>query len=268
MLRKMGVVLCVVLLVCGVSFAGDKCVGENACTKSHEVAEEPALEGGVCPITNVDMGCYLCHYRGSDFKSVKKTSFVEYLEPIPVVSDRFEVLKDGDLLYSYWCLRGISDSTPEEFLDIYQHAKKHGIGKIVIELQSYGGSLLEAWRTIGIMDMAKADGITIETRCHGYAMSAGTLIFVNGSDGHRYVSETSLFMFHELSQIVVKRATPASSEDEARLFRMIQDRLNEFLEKYTKISKEEWDKHVWKNEFWCNGAEAVKFGIADKMMGE
>ena len=268
MFRKMGVVLCVVLLVCGVCFAGEKCVGETACTKSHEVAEEPTLEGGVCPITNVDMGCYLCHYRGSDFKKVRGTPFTEYLEPMPIVTNRFEILKDGEKLSSYWCLEIISDSTPEEFLDIYNHAQKHGIKHIIIELHSFGGSLFDAWRTIGIMDMAKAGGITIETRCHGYAMSAGTLIFVNGTMGKRFASNNSLFMFHELATVKFDRVTPSSSEDEALLMRMLQDQLNEFLEKRTKISKEKWDDHVWKNEFWCSGKDAVKFGIADKMMGE
>ena len=30
----------------------------------------------------------------------------------------------------------------------------------------------------------------------------------------------------------------------------------------------QWDESVWKAEWWCGGNDAVKFGIADKMMGE
>ena len=266
------VIVFLVLCVASFGFAGDKCVGENAC-KSVGV-EGVSIDGGVCPSTNVKMGCYVCHYPGADFKKVKKTPYREYLEPIPVVSDPFDILLgsklsgDGVGLFSYWVLGSITDSTPNEFSDIYQHAKTHNIKHIVIELQSFGGSLLDAWRTIGLMDEAKEDGIVIETRCHGYAMSAGTLIFVNGTMGKRFVSTNSLFMFHELATFVFKRATPSSSEDEARLMRMMQDRLNEFLAGRTKIPKETWDEHVRKNEFWCGGVDAVKYGIADTLIGE
>jgi ATP-dependent protease ClpP protease subunit len=142
------------------------------------------------------------------------------------------------------------------------------IKHIRLEIDSYGGAMWGMKSIIGFMDEFKANGGTIETVVRAKAFSAGFAIFLNGTKGQRYVSNTAHLMWHEvLSAKLFSIETPASSEDEALMLRHFQDTMNAWIASKSKLTKKQVDEMVHKKELWCNGKEAVKkYGFADKLI--
>jgi ATP-dependent protease ClpP protease subunit len=164
----------------------------------------------------------------------------------------------------YYIVDTVADDNVQDFFNyVYWHPEyRH----VVIEVHSPGGGLLDAWKIVGLMDEAKSRGITVETRCYGLAASAGFLIFVNGTMGSRFVNKTAELMHHELwSFRFFDFASPSKKEDEAEVFRHLQDTIHNWLvTRSTKtITKEELDEWVRHKDYWMNGAEAIELGFAD-----
>ena len=114
-----------------------------------------------------------------------------------------------------------------------------------------------------------AKGKIIETRCHGFAMSAGFLIFSSGSKGHRLVSQSAEFMWHELLTFkMFAIETPSSTEEQSRILRHLQDTGNEWLSSVSNMTKEEIDDAIHKKEYWLRGSEMVEKGFADGFLGK
>ena len=162
---------------------------------------------------------------------------------------------------AYILIDGINSNAIEKFFDyLVWHPE---IERCVFEIHSPGGSLFEAWRIVGMMELWKAKGMIIETRCYGFAASAGFIIFVNGTPGHRYASATSELMWHELYTFAMfKVSRPSDTEDEAIILRHLQNTASNFLSQRSKLSKKEWKEIVYKKEFWCNGEEALGYGLS------
>lgn len=216
---------------------------------------------GKCPKTQVvgDVSdCLKCHVEGNfAVKETKRNAD----RKMPYGMD---VLSDGNGEYGYMLLMDIKADPVKEFLDYLEH---HKIKRAVIEIYSPGGSLFGAWRIIGLMNMAKTGGMIIETRCNGFAASAGFLIFISGSMGHRTINPYCAMMWHELISFkMLSIDTPSSSEDEAKILRQLQNTGNAYIATRSNLSKEELDEKVKRKEFWMNGKEAFDFGFADKLL--
>lgn len=217
---------------------------------------------GKCPRTKVvgDVSdCLRCHVVGSfAVKEPKMGATRNY----PTFG--MEVLTDDKGEYGYYLLKEIDPEGVKKFLE---YLMLHKIMRAIVEIYSPGGNLFGAWRVIGLMNMAKAKGIVIETRCHGFAASAGFLIFISGSMGHRTISPQCAMMWHELLSFkFLSIDTPSSSEDEARILRALQDTANKYIASRCKLTKEELDEKVKRKEFWMNGQEAYQDGLADKLL--
>ena len=108
-----------------------------------------------CPKTRITDNdkCFLCHTQ-PDFKL--KESPPENAMDLPYGVE----LVDGKLYYTVD--RISSQSVSAFFKYLYWHP---GFKHVVMEIHSPGGSLLDAWKIIGLMDEAKARNVIIETRC-------------------------------------------------------------------------------------------------------
>jgi len=226
------------------------------------IMPDPPPTKGKCPKTQIvgdATDCLMCHVRGNF--AVKET-LPDAAYDYPNGYMRLVKTKDG--IVGYYILEEILADSIKDFLD---YLEWKGIKKAVIELYSPGGSLFGAWRIIGLMNAAKSRGMVIETRCHGFAASAGFLIFISGSMGHRAVSPQSELMWHELLSFkMFAIETPASSEDEAKILRHLQDTANEYIASRCKLTKEDLDERVKRKEFWLNGKQAFEDGLADKLL--
>jgi len=213
----------------------------------------------ICPKTLSEDSCMDCH-------SIPDWSLIEKLPDanrnLPFGPEM--VIKDN---VAHIFITGISSIAVDRF---FEYIRWHPeIEKCVFEIHSPGGSLFEAWRIVGLMDLWKSKGMLIETRCHGFAASAGFVLFVNGTPGHRFASATAELMWHELYTFeFFKVNRPSDAEDEAVVLRHLQSTASNYLADRSNLTSEEWDLKVFKKEFWCNGAEAVEFGLSDGLPGK
>jgi len=210
----------------------------------------------ICPKTKMKDGCMTCHSIPDWTLKEKKPNANRSLPGYPIIGIEDEG-KTAAML--------ITDITSAEAERFFDYVRWHPeIDKCIFEIHSPGGSLFEAWRIVGMMELWKSKGMIIETRCYGFAASAGFIIFVNGTPEHRFASATSELMWHELYTFAMfKVSRPSDTMDEAIVLRHLQDTASNFLAERSKLNAKEWDKKVHKKEFWCNGQQAIKFGLSD-----
>lgn len=143
------------------------------------------------------------------------------------------------------------------------------INKIIIDLFSYGGSLFDAMAMVSLIQEQQVLGRIVEMRGRGIVASAGLLILLAGDRGHRYIDKYSLIMFHELQSLEwVKISTPSDKEEEARIYRLIQNKINAYIAARSKVSVVQLNDFTKKREFWVDASDAVKLGFADKIFNE
>jgi len=222
-------------------------------------AESECKEKGIefkvqeCPKTKMQEKCLFCHITPS-FELKEKAPDASLTYP----NSSTKII--GKVGYYY-----LTDISSVEVRAFFDYISWHDINHVVIEIQSPGGSLFDAWRIVGLMDYWKSKGYVIETRVYGFAASAGFLIFANGSNGHRFASSTCELMWHELTTFkLFDFAGPSDKEDEAKVLRHLQTTANEWLAARSKLTADEWDKRIRKKEFWCNGKQAqTEYGLSD-----
>jgi ATP-dependent protease ClpP protease subunit len=232
-----------------------------------ELVEKIEKLESICTETGMDTGCLNCH-RSPGFELREQTTEEKYsVDGDGYPTDFYISERDGKDVGFYF-LDGIYSVYVD---DLFQWLdKKPAIKHLIIEVYSPGGSMFEAKRIIGMMDEYKAKGNVIETRVRGGAASAGFLVFLNGTIGHRYIHAQAEIMWHELRTVegwFLKLSTPADKEDEARVMRHWQDTQDQWIADRSNLSKEEVTKLIRHKELWCNGKEAVeKYGFADKLI--
>ena len=77
--------------------------------------------------------------------------------------------------------------------------KPFQINKIVIDLYSHGGAVFDAMAMGAIITEQIKSGKTVIINARGLVASAGLIILISGSSGHRYIDQDSMIMFHEMS---------------------------------------------------------------------
>ena len=222
---------------------------------------EEEKEASICPKTKVEDSCMDCHSI-PDWSLIEKLPDANRVFPF---GPNMNIVKDGK--EAHLLITGISSLSVDKFFEyVGWHPE---IEKCVFEIYSPGGSMFEAWRIVGFMELWKSKGMTIETRVHGFAASAGFLLFVNGTMGHRLASNTATLMWHELYTFDFFKVTrPSDAEDEAIILRQLQTTASDYLAKRSNLTSKQWDEKVYKKEMWCNGKEAVKYGLSDGLPGE
>jgi len=218
-----------------------------------------------CPATKISDNdkCSLCHVMVKEGGKVKYglkeiNPFDRYTMP----SGRMRMVAPDTIYFL------LTDIDGDFFADAYHYVlMRPEIKRLILEMQSPGGSMMEAWRIVGLMDTLKASGIEVETRCHGFAASAGFMVFINGSRGNRKVSPTAELMWHELISFkFFSIETPSDKEEESRVLRHFQDNCNRWMAGRCNLTKEDLDAKIKKKEFWMTGKEAAEYGFADSLI--
>jgi ATP-dependent protease ClpP protease subunit len=135
------------------------------------------------------------------------------------------------------------------------------VKKLIVELHTGGGSIMDAWRSIGIIQEMQAKGVHVEMRVYGLAASAGVILLVAGDT--RLVNLNAEIMIHKIWTFkMFDFKTPDSSQDQTDLLNHFQNNINQFLRDRTNMTEDQLDNHIFKKDWWMTGAEAIELGIA------
>jgi ATP-dependent protease ClpP protease subunit len=198
----------------------------------------------------------LCSKEDGEFKET----------PYPVV-ERVEngrcSIQDG---VGYFFLITTVSGEAETFARACLIFDRYKVKKIVVILNSPGGSLFDGLAVAQMIEEQKGKGKIIEMRCHGVAASAASLILASGSVGYRFMSPNAMLMIHELSVFKYLAVESVSDQEKgARISRQIQQNVMSFLARNTKLSIEELTEKS-KDEAWAIAKTAIEWGFADKVI--
>jgi len=139
--------------------------------------------------------------------------------------------------------------------------------KLSIDIFSFGGSLFDAMAMVALLREEEKAGKVIEIKARGLIASAGLIVMLAGTKDARYIDKDALVMFHELqSYKFFAIETPSGKEQEAEIYRTIQNTVNNYIVSRSKITMEELCSKIKNKEFWLKPEDAVKYGFADKVM--
>lgn len=225
-----------------------------------EAETEEEVDTGVarCPfntMTDQDT-CMKCHKTvktQEGFKwGVKEDSWLD----LPYGTKM--VMRNGNPTLHYL----VETINAERFFKVYELCREHGIKYVEAEINSPGGSVVDAWRIVAMMQTYPE--IHTTTKCYGFAASAGFTLLVSGDE--RIVSKNAMLMAHELWTIkFLSIETPAGSQDEAEDLKKWQDNINAWLAERSNLTAEEIAEKIHKRDWWMLGSEAVGMGFADKL---
>jgi len=140
------------------------------------------------------------------------------------------------------------------------------INKIIVTINSPGGSVTESIAIIDGLEDLKKQGVKIITIGRGCLLSGGFYIFICGDE--RIAGENTIFMVHG-PQIITPPPNsfiPPSPPIDDPLMDMIKNIFINMLIKYTSIPKEKLDLMIKDNlDIFMDAKEAVRLRVADKI---
>ena len=147
---------------------------------------------------------------------------------------------------------------------MYRHPE---FNHLAVHLHTPGGSVMDAWKSIGIISEAQSRGIKISTHVYGIAASAGVILMVAGDIGERYVNSHAEIMMHKVwSFSMFDISDPDTAEDKAATLKHFQNNINAWFVSRTEMTHDQIEDLIFKRDYWMNGERAVELGIADKMI--
>jgi ATP-dependent Clp protease, protease subunit len=131
---------------------------------------------------------------------------------------------------------------------------------ITLFISSGGGSVYAGLSLISVIESSVTQVIT---RCDGFAMSMGFMIFISGHE--RVMSKHATLMFHDISTFQHGKLEELK-EDIEQLKRLMEHMKTIVLDK-TSILKEQLEGHLEKKSDWyIMSREAKKLKICDKVI--
>lgn len=125
-----------------------------------------------------------------------------------------------------------------------------------------GGGILDG--IIGLCEVIKKSKIPVHTICMGRAYSAAFMIFISG---HRRVISSGSSLMHHLASTEFdrfERLNIYQTKEQLKDLERVQDMIDNFIAKYTKISLEELlELRETGKEMILSDSEAIEKGCAD-----
>ena len=131
---------------------------------------------------------------------------------------------------------------------------------IFFYINSPGGAVSAGLAVYDTMQFIKPH---VSTLCIGQAASMGALLLAAGEKGKRYCLPNSRIMIHQ--PLGGFQGQASDVEIQAREILYIKNRLNEILAKHTGQPIETIAKDT-DRDYFHSGEEAVKYGLADKVL--
>lgn len=137
---------------------------------------------------------------------------------------------------------------------------------ITININSRGGELSVLFSILSCLDEAKKYGAIITTNVLGDASSAASLLACCGTKGYRFVNPYGAHLVHHL-RAANYVSTAGEIENNHKACKYYSDMMKKLYLDNTKISSKEYDKMTASDGYIVGAKEAIKLGMADKIIG-
>jgi ATP-dependent protease ClpP protease subunit len=145
-----------------------------------------------------------------------------------------------------------------------QHQRLLRDGRIDLHINSWGGYAHLVEHIISLVEVAKRDGIVVNTIVPAVAYSAGSMLAVAGTPGHRFIDRHAQHLVHYGTAGGSNESTPEQIQrmydQKSRHFK----RLREHYLTYTSIPEAELDRLLVDDLAFLTAAKVIKYGMADK----
>lgn len=136
-------------------------------------------------------------------------------------------------------------------------------GRIDLYINSMGGYGHLLYHMVELVEAAKRQGVTVRTIVTNSAYSAGSMLAITGTLGHRYISRTGSHLIH-YGSIASFESTP---EQISRYTKMKNSFFKSNIDLYKKYANvPNLEQNIADDGFFVSAPEAIKWGLADKYM--
>lgn len=135
---------------------------------------------------------------------------------------------------------------------------------IDIYINSHGGDAELCLHIIALIELAKSRGITVRTIVTDVANSAGSLVAIAGTPGHRYIARTAEQCVHYGSQYGWVETTPLQIERNTDHKKRHFQKLIGLYKKYSNIPNIE--EKLKDDSYFLTAKECIQYGLSDKYL--
>jgi len=193
-----------------------------------------------------------------DDNSIKRVMDVPYLEPEFDATAR----QIGDTVYfPVWAF--ISGNDTLALWKTIQVAKHKGLKKLIIYINSGGGSAFDGLGVCDVILGAQKDGFHVTTEANGLVASAAVPIFAVADK--RISTPGTIFMIHEAS--LFKFISDEKKTDliaQTKMIDLLEGRYNELIAKRSKLTIPELQAKC-KETTWFTAKQALEWGLVDEI---
>jgi ATP-dependent protease ClpP protease subunit len=196
--------------------------------------------------------------KPDDPNIIRKTMDIPYLEP------EFDATAKqiGDVVYfPIWSY--ISGNDTLALWKTVQVAKHKKLSKLVIYINSGGGSAFDGLGVCDVILAAQKDGFEVTTEANGLVASAAVPIFAVAQK--RISSPGTIFMIHEAS--LFKFISDEKKSDlvaQTKMIELLEGRYNQLISSRSKLTIEEL-KAKCKETTWFTAEQAKEWGLVDEI---
>lgn len=161
----------------------------------------------------------------------------------------------------------IDEDTTDNFIDaIHFFNRFKELDQIIIYINSPGGVVSSGVSLAMLLrEQEETYKRTIICKVYGEACSAASIVLAAGTKGHRFISKHGLIMVHELGEFAYGDEKVQDAEHKAKVMRLMQKNLNEFLVTRILLSAKKLDTLV-KDETWIRADKALTYGFVDAVL--
>ena len=129
-------------------------------------------------------------------------------------------------------------------------------------INSPGGSITAGFAIYDTMQFVRCD---VATYCVGQAASMGAVLLAGGAKNRRFLLSNNRILLHQPLVSGILQGPATDLEIEAKEILRLRTRLYEILSNHTGQKPEKVEKDCDRN-LWLNSDEAIKYGLADKIL--
>lgn len=137
---------------------------------------------------------------------------------------------------------------------------KDPINPILMVVESNGGYVDSMWAIVNTMNMLRCKVYTLVL---GKAMSAGSLIFIHGEKGHRFLAPDCRLMFHQIRSCFFGKSEDINSS--AKEIERMQDFIYKKISERTNMSLKDVREEM-KTDRFIMPKECLQLGIGDMII--